>query len=173
MDREYARPLDVEALARTACMSSGHFSRSFRAAYGETPYGYLMTRRIERGLRRGLLLSRPCGAGCGAELSMAPEDSQAILEEFGRPEYDQAIADNPIEVPLSAAALVRIGGELRKSGPEAHRTELDRVPPSSSERDHRLRLLHRRDGLAPDALRPGVHRARDPADPPQPLNGSP
>jgi hypothetical protein len=42
MDREYTRPLDVEALARTACMSSGHFSRSFRAAYGETPYGYLM-----------------------------------------------------------------------------------------------------------------------------------
>jgi len=56
MDREYAEPLDVEALARTAVMSSGHFSRSFRAAYGETPYGYLMTRRIERAmtlLRRG------------------------------------------------------------------------------------------------------------------------
>ena len=56
MDREYAQPLDVEALARTACMSSGHFSRSFRAAYGETPYNYLMTRRIERAmtlLRRG------------------------------------------------------------------------------------------------------------------------
>lgn len=48
MDREYARPLDVEALARTALMSSAHFSRQFRAAYGETPYGYLMTRRIER-----------------------------------------------------------------------------------------------------------------------------
>lgn len=56
MDREYARPLDVAALARTACMSPGHFSRSFRAAYGETPYSYLMTRRIERAmtlLRRG------------------------------------------------------------------------------------------------------------------------
>jgi AraC-like DNA-binding protein len=56
MDREYARPLDVETLARTALMSSGHFSRSFRAAYGETPYSYLMTRRIERAmtlLRRG------------------------------------------------------------------------------------------------------------------------
>jgi transcriptional regulator GlxA family with amidase domain len=56
MDREYAQPLDVEALARTACMSSGHFSRSFRTAYGETPYSYLMTRRIERAmtlLRRG------------------------------------------------------------------------------------------------------------------------
>jgi AraC-like DNA-binding protein len=56
IDREYAHPLDVEALARTACMSSGHFSRSFRAAFGETPYSYLMTRRIERAmtlLRRG------------------------------------------------------------------------------------------------------------------------
>lgn len=56
IDREYSEPLDVESLARTALMSSGHFSRSFRAAYGETPYGYLMTRRIERAkalLRRG------------------------------------------------------------------------------------------------------------------------
>jgi transcriptional regulator GlxA family with amidase domain len=56
MDREYAQPLDVPTLARDALMSAGHFSRSFRAAYGETPYGYLMTRRIERAkalLRRG------------------------------------------------------------------------------------------------------------------------
>ncbi|MFC9969852.1 helix-turn-helix transcriptional regulator [Spirillospora sp. NPDC127200] len=48
MDRDYAKPLDVPALARVALMSPGHFSRSFRAAYGETPYNYLMTRRIER-----------------------------------------------------------------------------------------------------------------------------
>lgn len=56
MDREYARPLDVSALARAALMSPAHFSRQFRAAYGETPYAYLMTRRIERAkalLRRG------------------------------------------------------------------------------------------------------------------------
>lgn len=56
MDREYSRSLNVAALARTALMSSAHFSRQFRAAYGETPYGYLMTRRIERAkalLRRG------------------------------------------------------------------------------------------------------------------------
>ena len=56
MDREYARPLDVAALARSALMSAGHFSRQFRATYGETPYAYLMTRRIERAkalLRRG------------------------------------------------------------------------------------------------------------------------
>jgi AraC-like DNA-binding protein len=56
MDRDYAQPLDVAALARVALMSPGHFQRSFRAAYGETPYAYLMTRRIERAkalLRRG------------------------------------------------------------------------------------------------------------------------
>jgi transcriptional regulator GlxA family with amidase domain len=56
MDRDYAQPLDVPTLARDALMSAGHFSRSFRAAYGETPYAYLMTRRIERAkalLRRG------------------------------------------------------------------------------------------------------------------------
>ena len=48
MDREYARPLDIAEIARAALMSQAHFSRQFRAAYGETPYSYLMTRRIER-----------------------------------------------------------------------------------------------------------------------------
>ena len=50
IDREYAQPLDVEALARDAHMSAGHFSREFRLAYGESPYSYLMTRRIERAM---------------------------------------------------------------------------------------------------------------------------
>jgi AraC-like DNA-binding protein len=56
IDREYAQPLDVEALAHGAHMSAGHLSRQFRLAYGESPYSYLMTRRIERAmalLRRG------------------------------------------------------------------------------------------------------------------------
>ncbi len=56
IDREYAKPLDVEALAQGVGMSAGHLSREFRAAYGESPYSYLMTRRIERAmtlLRRG------------------------------------------------------------------------------------------------------------------------
>ncbi len=56
MDREYAQPLDVEALARGVNISAGHLSREFRLAYGESPYSYLMTRRIERAmalLRRG------------------------------------------------------------------------------------------------------------------------
>jgi AraC-like DNA-binding protein len=56
IDREYAQPLDVESLARGANVSAGHLSREFRRAYGESPYGYLMTRRVERAmalLRRG------------------------------------------------------------------------------------------------------------------------
>lgn len=59
IDREYAQPLDVEALARGAHMSAGHLSREFRLAYGESPYSYLMTRRIERAmaLLRGSELS--------------------------------------------------------------------------------------------------------------------
>ncbi|MGO9750539.1 MAG: helix-turn-helix transcriptional regulator [Solirubrobacteraceae bacterium] len=71
IDREYAQPLDVEALARDAYMSAGHFSREFRLAYGESPYGYLMTRRIERAmalLRRGdLSVTEVCFAvGCAS-----------------------------------------------------------------------------------------------------------
>ena len=56
IDRDYAQPLDVDALARGAHLSAGHLSRAFKAAYGESPYSYLMTRRIERAmtlLRRG------------------------------------------------------------------------------------------------------------------------
>ena len=71
IDREYARPLDVEALARGAGMSAGHFSRQFRLAYGESPYSYLMTRRIERAmslLRRGdLSVTEVCfEVGCAS-----------------------------------------------------------------------------------------------------------
>ena len=56
IDREYAQPLDVESIARDVHMSAGHYSRQFKAAYGETPYSYLMTRRVERAmalLRKG------------------------------------------------------------------------------------------------------------------------
>ncbi len=71
IDREYAQPLDVEALARAAYMSAGHLSRAFKLAYGEAPYGYLMTRRVERAmslLRRGdLSVTEVCFAvGCSS-----------------------------------------------------------------------------------------------------------
>ena len=71
MDREYAQPLDVEVLARSVYMSAGHLSREFRLAYGESPYSYLMTRRIERAmalLRRGdLSVTEVCfEVGCSS-----------------------------------------------------------------------------------------------------------
>ncbi len=71
IDREFAQPLDVEALARGAHMSAGHLSREFKLAYGESPYSYLMTRRIERAmalLRRGdLSVTEVCFAvGCSS-----------------------------------------------------------------------------------------------------------
>jgi AraC-like DNA-binding protein len=71
IDREYAQPLDVEALARGVNMSAGHLSRQFRLAYGESPYAYVMTRRIERAmalLRRGdLTVTEVCfEVGCSS-----------------------------------------------------------------------------------------------------------
>ncbi|MFF5443975.1 helix-turn-helix transcriptional regulator [Streptomyces sp. NPDC012888] len=85
MDREYAKPLDVTALARVALMSPGHFSRSFRAAYGESPYSYLMTRRIERAkalLRRGdLTVTEVCfEVGCTSLGSFSSRFTELVGE---------------------------------------------------------------------------------------------
>lgn len=85
MDREYARPLDVPALACVALMSTAHFSRQFRAAYGETPYSYLMTRRIERAkalLRRGdLTVTEVCMAvGCTSLGSFSSRFTEVVGE---------------------------------------------------------------------------------------------
>ena len=85
MDREYARPLDVAALARAALMSAAHFSRQFRATYGETPYAYLMTRRIERAkalLRGGeLSVTEVCVAvGCTSLGSFSARFTELVAE---------------------------------------------------------------------------------------------
>ena len=85
IDREYDRPLDVPTLARAALMSPAHFSRQFRAAYGETPYGYLMTRRIERAkalLQRGdLTVTEVCLAvGCTSLGSFSTRFTQLVGE---------------------------------------------------------------------------------------------
>jgi AraC-like DNA-binding protein len=85
IDREYARPLDVAALARAALMSTAHFSRRFRAAYGETPYAYLMTRRIERAkalLRRGdMSVTEVCmDVGCTSLGSFSARFTQLVGE---------------------------------------------------------------------------------------------
>jgi AraC-like DNA-binding protein len=85
MDREYSRPLEVAQLARTALMSSAHFSRQFRAAYGETPYSYLMTRRIERAkalLRNGeLTVTEVClEVGCSSLGSFSTSFTRMVGE---------------------------------------------------------------------------------------------
>jgi AraC-like DNA-binding protein len=85
MDREYMRPLDVDAIARAALMSPAHFSRKFRAAYGETPYAYLMTRRIERAkalLRRGdMSVSEVCWeVGCTSLGSFSARFTELVGE---------------------------------------------------------------------------------------------
>lgn len=85
MDREFAEPLDVPALARTALMSTAHFSRRFREAYGETPYSYLMTRRIERAtalLRRGdMTVTDACfEVGCTSLGSFSARFTQVVGE---------------------------------------------------------------------------------------------
>ena len=85
IDREYMRPLDVDAIARAALMSTAHFSRRFRAAYGETPYAYLMTRRIERAkalLRRGdLSVTEVClEVGCTSLGSFSARFTELVGE---------------------------------------------------------------------------------------------
>jgi transcriptional regulator GlxA family with amidase domain len=119
MDREYARPLDVPALARTALMSPGHFSRSFRAAFGETPYSYLMTRRIERAkalLRRGdLSVTDVCFAvGCSSLGSFSSRFTELVGET---PSAYRARSHDDAGVPACVAKIVtrpvRNGGVRR------------------------------------------------------------
>jgi len=85
MDREFEQPLDVPALASSAAMSTGHFSRSFKAEFGESPYSYLMTRRIERAkalLRRGdMSVTDACFAvGCTSLGSFSTRFTELVGE---------------------------------------------------------------------------------------------
>ncbi|HEY6746694.1 MAG TPA: helix-turn-helix transcriptional regulator [Mycobacteriales bacterium] len=109
IDREYAQPLDVEALARGAHLSAGHLSREFKAAYGESPYSYLMTRRIERAmalLRRGdLSVTEVCFAvGC----SSLGTFSTRFTELVGMPPsaYRARVARADADLPACVAKQV-------------------------------------------------------------------
>ena len=109
MDREYAQPLDVEALARGVNMSAGHLSRQFKSAYGESPYSYLMTRRIERAmalLRRGdMSVTEVCFAvGC----SSLGTFSTRFTELVGVPPntYRRDAADEAAGIPSCVAKQV-------------------------------------------------------------------
>ena len=118
MDREYADPLDVPAMARTALMSPSHFSRKFRAVYGETPYSYLMTRRIERAkalLRQGVSVTDACVAvGCTSLGSFSSRFTEIVGETPSQyrardhrdletvPECVSRVATRPRRTPVSA-----------------------------------------------------------------------
>jgi AraC-like DNA-binding protein len=122
IDREYAQPLDVEALARGASMSAGHLSREFRLAYGESPYGYLMTRRIERAmalLRRGdLSVTDVCFAvGCASLGTF----STRFTELVGMPPsaYRRDAADATAGIPSCVAKQVTRPIRNREAPPAA------------------------------------------------------
>jgi AraC-like DNA-binding protein len=115
IDREYAQPLDVEALARGVHMSSGHFSRQFRLAYGESPYGYLMTRRIERAmalLRRGeLSVTEVCFAvGCSSLGTFSTRFTELVgmpPSSYRRQAAERAAAELPACVAKQVTRPVR------------------------------------------------------------------
>src|SRR4029077_1421706 len=106
MDREDAQPLNVEALARDAHMSAGHLSRQFRLAYGESPYAYLMTRRIERAmalLRRGdLSVTEVCfEVGCSSLGTFSTRFTELVgvpPSAYRRDATDEAAGIPPCEV---------------------------------------------------------------------------
>jgi AraC-like DNA-binding protein len=108
MDREFAQPLDVPALAQTALMSPAHFSRRFREAYSETPYSYLMTRRIERAqalLRRGdYTVTEACFAvGCTSLGSFSARFTELVGET---PSVYRAADHDDLQVVATCQAMV-------------------------------------------------------------------
>ncbi|GFH77226.1 MULTISPECIES: helix-turn-helix transcriptional regulator [Streptomyces] len=127
IDREYARPLDVEALARGVNMSAGHLSRQFRLAYGEPPYTYLMTRRIERAmalLRRGdLSVTEVCFAvGCSSLGTFSTRFTElvGVPPSVFRDRQDlagQNIEGMPACVAKQVTRPVRKGKRARAAGP--------------------------------------------------------
>ncbi|GAB3989024.1 helix-turn-helix transcriptional regulator [Actinoallomurus acanthiterrae] len=124
IDREYARPLDVEALARGVNMSAGHLSRQFRLAYGEAPYAYLMTRRVERAmalLHRGdLSVAEVCFAvGCSSPGTFSTRFTELVgmRPSVYRRRAAGAAAGTPSRVAKQATGPAE-GREVRAGEPQ-------------------------------------------------------
>ena len=122
MDRDYAQPLDVEALARDAYMSAGHLSRQFRLAYGESPYSYLMTRRIERAmalLRRGdMSVTEVCfEVGCTSLGTFSTRFSELV--GMSPSQYRKVAAEDGQGIPncLAQAVMRPIRNREAAAGP--------------------------------------------------------
>jgi transcriptional regulator GlxA family with amidase domain len=129
MDREYAQPLDVPALARTALMSTAHFSRRFREAYSETPYSYLMTRRIERAkalLRRGdLSVTEVCFAvGCTSLGSFSARFTELVGETpsmYRARSHDELRGMSTCQtMAVTRPRRARAGGARKRAASEKH-----------------------------------------------------
>ncbi|ALR13632.1 helix-turn-helix transcriptional regulator [Mycobacteroides saopaulense] len=123
IDREYAQPLNVEALARDAHMSAGHLSRQFKSAYGESPYSYLMTRRIERAmmlLRRGdMSVTEVCFAvGCSSLGTFSTRFSELV----GVPPsvYRERAVEHIVGIPSCVAKQVTRPIRNREATPAGH-----------------------------------------------------
>src|ERR1700742_1719648 len=119
IDRDYAQPLDVEALARGAHMSAGRLSRAFRLAYGESPYGYLMTRRIERAmllLRVGeLSVTDVCFAvGCSSLGTFSTRFTELV--GMAPSTYKREAAEGTAELPGCASRVVTRPIRNREAG---------------------------------------------------------
>jgi AraC-like DNA-binding protein len=126
IDRDYAQPLDVEGLARGVHMSAGHLSREFRRAYGESPYGYLMTRRIERAmalLRRGdLSVTDVCFAvGCSSLGTFSTRFSELV--GMSPSAFRRAVAEQTSGLPPCVAKQV--------NRPIRQRSGIEKRPPAS------------------------------------------
>lgn len=124
IDRDYAQPLDVQALARGVHLSAGHLSREFRAAYGESPYSYLMTRRIERAmtlLRRGdLSVTEVCFAvGCSSLGTFSTRFSELVGISPSR--YRQVAAGDGAGLPSCVAKRVMKPVRNREAVPAGRR----------------------------------------------------
>ena len=139
IDREYAQPLDVEALARGVHMSAGHLSREFKAAYGESPYSYLMTRRIERAmalLRRGDLSVTEV---CFAVGLLLAGDVQHPLHRAGRDAAERLPARGAPSRPPGLPSCV--AKQVTQTDQESRSTALGRSPSVTGHGPHHSRQL--------------------------------
>ena len=131
IDREYAQPLDVEALARDAHMSAGHLSREFKLAFGEAPYSYLMTRRIERAmalLRRGdLSVTDVCFAvGCSSLGTFSTRFTElvGVPPSVYRRETARAMAELPATAEMPSCVTKKVTRPIRNREATAVEREL-------------------------------------------------
>jgi AraC-like DNA-binding protein len=138
IDRDYARPLDVPTMASRALMSPAHFSRQFRAAYGETPYSYLMTRRIERAmslLRAGSSVTDACMAVGATSLGSFSSRFTELVGETPsayRARGHHAVSAMPACVAKQHTRPVRAVPAEVAAGPRNVSSRIEEAPPEAA-----------------------------------------